>query len=73
VARLAGRTVAHYHTGMLLFVLLSIPLGCFCLWFGWKAWRVGRRDVVVTMGILAFFCFATALLSIGWAYLYIHP
>jgi hypothetical protein len=58
---------------MLLFVVLSVPLGCFCLWFAWQAKKVGRRDMVITMSVIAFLCFATALLAGAWTYLFIRP
>ncbi len=53
---------------LLLFLLLSLPIGCFALWFAWKAHRVGKRNVVLAMGWLALISFGTALLCAGWAY-----
>jgi len=59
--------------GMLLviFLLLSIPIGCFCTWFAWKAHQVGRKKVMHGMLLVAFFSFASALLFGGWSYLVI--
>ncbi len=53
---------------LLLFLLLSLPIGCFALWFAWKAHRVGKRNVVLAMGWLALISFGTALLCAAWAY-----
>jgi len=52
-----------------IFLLFSIPLGLFSLWFGWHAWKVGRRRLAVGMGCLALFSFTTALLFFGWVWL----
>jgi len=57
---------------LMLFILLSVPIGCFCAWFAWKAWKVGRMDVVKTMAVLALCCFATAALAGGWAVLVVE-
>jgi len=57
---------------LLLFILMSVPLGCFCAWFAWKAYKVGRMDVVKTMSVLAICCFLTALLAGGWAILVVE-
>jgi len=60
------------HVILMLFVLMSVPLGCFCCWFAWQAWKVGRMDVVKTMAVLAICCFITALLAGGWALLVVE-
>jgi len=54
---------------LVIFLLLSIPIGCFCLWFAWKAHQVRRKRVVHGMLLMAFFSFASALLVGGWAYI----
>jgi len=54
---------------LVFFLLLSIPIGCFCLWFAWKAHQVGRKQVVRGMLIMAFISFASAFLFGGWGYL----
>jgi len=54
---------------LVIFLLLSIPIGCFCTWFAWKAHQVGRKKVVSGMLLMAFFSFASALLVGGWSYL----
>lgn len=51
---------------LVVFALLSVPLGIFFSWFAWKAWKVGRMDVVKTMSALAAISFATALMITGW-------
>jgi len=56
---------------LVLFLLLSIPIGCFCTWFAWKAHQVGRPMVVRGMLFMAFLSFASALLVGGWSYLVI--
>jgi len=53
---------------LFLFILLSLPIGCFALWFGWKAHQAGKRNVVFAMGWLALISFGMAVLSAGWAY-----
>jgi hypothetical protein len=52
-----------------LFVLLSIPIGVFCAWFAYRAFKVGRRSTAITFSGLALACFATAGLVGGWALL----
>jgi len=57
---------------MLLFLLLfSIPMGCFCSWFAWKAYKVGRKHIVYAMSWMAFLSFGSALLFGSWAYIMI--
>ncbi|HXH71972.1 MAG TPA: hypothetical protein VNI58_04070 [Mariprofundaceae bacterium] len=51
---------------LVVFALLSVPLGIFFSWFAWKAWKIRRMDVVKTMVALAAICFVTALLIAGW-------
>jgi len=51
--------------------MLSIPIGCFCLWFAWKAHQVGRSTVVRGMLLMAFISFALGLLFGGWGYIII--
>ncbi|OIO72687.1 MAG: hypothetical protein AUJ57_05530 [Zetaproteobacteria bacterium CG1_02_53_45] len=58
---------------MLAFLLLfSIPIGCFASWFGWKAYQVGKKNVVFAMAWVAFLCFGSALLLAGWGYLSVN-
>lgn len=54
---------------LLIFLLISIPMGCFCLWFAWKAHNVGKKHAVYAMSWVAFLCFGSALLFGGWAYI----
>jgi len=54
-----------------LFLLFSLPIGCFAVWFGWKAYQVEKRSVAFAMAWIAFFCFASALLVGSWSYLFI--
>jgi len=53
---------------LLLFILLSVPIGGFAIWFAWKAHRAGKRNVTLAMGWLALLSLATALLTAGWLY-----
>ncbi len=46
---------------MLLFILISVPIGIFSAWFAWKAWKVERMNVVRAMALLSAFSFATAI------------
>jgi len=54
-----------------LFFLLSIPIGCFAIWFGWKAYQVGKKSTALAMGWIALLSFGTALLAAGWGYLFV--
>ncbi len=54
---------------LMLFILLSVPLGLFATWFAWRAWKVERMNVVYGMSFLAFFCFATAIIVSIWIWL----
>jgi len=54
---------------LMLFILLSVPMGVFCAWFAWNAWKVGRMNVVYGMSFFSFCCFATAIIVSGWAWL----
>jgi len=56
---------------LVIFLILSIPIGCFCLWFAWKAHQVGRKKVVNGMLLMALFSFAAALLVGSWSYIVI--
>jgi len=53
-----------------LFILFSIPIGCFALWFGWQARKVGRTRVTLAMVWMALFCFGSAFIVGGWAWLF---
>ncbi|WP_083530410.1 hypothetical protein [Mariprofundus micogutta] len=52
-----------------IFLLFSIPIGCFASWFGWKAYQAGRKNIVFAMAWVAFLCFSSALLIGGWAFI----
>jgi len=54
-----------------LFFLLSLPIGCFAAWFGWKAYQVGKKNVALAMAWVAFLSLGSALLIDGWSYLFI--
>ncbi|HXH64763.1 MAG TPA: hypothetical protein VNH42_04540 [Mariprofundaceae bacterium] len=54
------------------FVMLSIPIGVFCAWFAYRAFRIGRRSTAITFSGLALVCFATAGLVGGWIALVLH-
>lgn len=53
-----------------LFILFSIPIGCFALWFGWQAKKVNRPRIVLAMAWVALLCFGSAFLVGGWTWLY---
>jgi len=55
-----------------LFVLLSIPLALFCVWFARQAWKAGRRRLAAGMLLLSLLCLLTAGLSGGWMWLLMH-
>lgn len=57
---------------MMLFILLSIPLGIFSGWFAWKAWHVGKMNVVWAMTLLSVVSFATAIIVGILAWLALH-
>jgi len=52
-----------------IFLMLSIPIGLFCAWFGWHAWRVDRKRLAIGMGLMAASSFSTAFLFFGWIWL----
>jgi len=54
---------------LLLFIALSIPIGCFCAWVSWRALKVGKRQAAFSFSLLAAFSFATAAVAGGWSYL----
>ena len=51
---------------LLLFMLLSVPIGGFCAWFAYRAFKVGQRDTGITFSALAVACLAVACLAGGW-------
>ncbi|RMH60125.1 MAG: hypothetical protein D6678_06595 [Zetaproteobacteria bacterium] len=53
---------------LLLFIVLSVPIGGFAVWLAWKAHRAGKRNAMLAMGWLAVLSFVTALLTSGWMY-----
>jgi ABC-type Fe3+ transport system permease subunit len=57
---------------LMLFVLLSVPLGGFCAWFAYRAYKVGRRSTAVTFTGLALACLVTAGLVGGFAVMVLH-
>jgi len=56
---------------LVIFLLFSIPIGCFATWFGWKAYQVGKKNITLAMAWIAFLCFGSALLVGGWGYLFV--
>lgn len=52
-----------------IFMLFSIPIGLFTAWFGWHAWKAGRKRLAVGMGLVTLSSFATAFLFFGWVWL----
>ncbi|ATX80985.1 hypothetical protein Ga0123462_0106 [Mariprofundus ferrinatatus] len=54
-----------------IFLIFSIPVGCFASWFAWHAHKAGRRNIVLAMGWVALLSFGSALLIGGWSYLFI--
>ena len=57
---------------LMLFALFSIPIGGFCGWFAFRAYKVGKRDTAITFSGLALACFAVAGLVGTWALLIFH-
>ena len=51
---------------LLLFLLLSLPIGGFCAWFAYRAFKVGRRQTCVSFGVIAAACLLTAGTFGGW-------
>ena len=51
---------------LLLFMLLSVPIGGFCAWFAYRAFRIGRRDTGITFSVLALACLLAAGAGGGW-------
>lgn len=54
-----------------IFLMFSIPIGCFSLWVAWQAYRAGKRHVMLAMGWVALLSFISALLAGGWGYLFV--
>jgi len=52
-----------------IFVLFSIPIGLFCAWFGWHAWKAKRQHLAIGLGLMTLMSFTTAFLFIGWVWL----
>ncbi len=50
----------------LLFMLLSVPIGGFCAWFAYRAFRIGRRETGMTFSVLALACLLAAGAGGGW-------
>ncbi|MDQ6966797.1 MAG: hypothetical protein Q9M23_07740 [Mariprofundaceae bacterium] len=50
-------------------MLILIPIGLCCLWFGWQAWKAGRQRLAIGMGLVTLSSFATAFLFYGWVWL----
>jgi len=51
---------------LLLFMLFSVPIGGFCAWFAWRAFRIGRRETGITFSVLALACLLAAGTGGGW-------
>jgi len=52
-----------------LFVLFSVPIGGFCGWIAYRAYKVGKRDTAIAFSGLALACFAVAGVVGTWALL----
>lgn len=57
---------------MILFLLFAIPVALFTAWFGWHAWRLGRRRLAIGMLLLSLASLSAALLFGGWMWLVVH-
>jgi ABC-type Fe3+ transport system permease subunit len=57
---------------LMLFILLSIPIGGFCAWFAYRAHKVGKRSTAISFSGMALACFATAGLFGGFAIMVLH-
>jgi len=59
---------------MFLFLLFAVPIALFTAWFGWQAWRIGRRRLAAGMLFLSLASLTAALLLAGWMWLVVnHP
>lgn len=47
-------------------MLLSVPIAGFCAWFGYRAFKVGKRDTAITFGVMAFASLLVAVGGGGW-------
>lgn len=45
---------------LIFFALLSLPIGGFCGWVAYRAYRVGKRDTAIAFSGLAVASFAVA-------------
>jgi len=54
---------------LILFMLLSVPIGGFCGWVAYRAYKVGKRDTAIAFSGLAVACFAVAGVVGAWALL----
>ena len=57
---------------MLLFLFLASPIALFTAWFGWHAWKVGRRRLAIGMLLLSLVSLLTAVLFGGWMWRLVH-
>ncbi len=57
---------------LLIFVALSVPIGCFCAWFAWRAMKVGKKGAAATFSGLSLFSFLTAAIAGGWSFLVLN-
>lgn len=57
---------------MILFLLLAVPITLFTAWFGWHAWKIGRRRLAIGMLALSLASLLAALLFGAWMWLAIY-
>jgi len=53
---------------VILFMILSIPIGLFTAWFSWRAFKVGKTQAGWSMAWLSAFSFFSAAIVTIWVY-----
>ncbi len=53
---------------LLIFIMFSLPLTAFAIWFGWKAHQAGKPHAVRAMAWLATLGLLTSLVFGFWVY-----
>lgn len=53
---------------LLIFIMFSLPLTMFAIWFGWKAHQAGKPHAVRAMAWLAAISLLTSLAFGFWLY-----
>ncbi|PIP02700.1 MAG: hypothetical protein COW18_00445 [Zetaproteobacteria bacterium CG12_big_fil_rev_8_21_14_0_65_54_13] len=53
---------------VILFLLLSIPIGLFAAWFAWQAYKVDKRGAAWGMCGLSLLSFSSAAIVLVWVY-----